>query len=226
MKNVLFLFFGVFSLAVVNAQELKTHNDSLSYAVGVLWGQNLSQQGLGDINPDLIKAALTSILSEQKPVMDPQAANEMIKKHFAKQKEVQDAKAKEAGKVNIEAGKKFLADNAKRKGVITLPSGLQYEVIKEGTGPKPTPADKVNVHYHGTLIDGTVFDSSVERGEPISFPVTGVISGWVEALQLMPVGSKWKLFIPENLAYGDRGAGPTIGPYSTLIFEVELLGIE
>jgi len=129
------------------------------------------------------------------------------------------------GEHNLEAGKAFFAENAKREGVVTLPSGLQYEVLKEGSGPKPSSSDQVVTHYHGTLLDGSVFDSSVERGEPITFPVNGVIRGWVEALQLMPVGSKWKLFIPADLAYGERGAGGRIGPNQALIFEVELLDI-
>jgi FKBP-type peptidyl-prolyl cis-trans isomerase FklB len=125
-----------------------------------------------------------------------------------------------------DAGEAFLAENAKKEGVKTTASGLQYKVIKSGTGESPKPTDTVKVHYHGTLIDGTVFDSSVQRGEPISFPVTGVIPGWVEALQLMKVGDKWQLFIPAKLAYGARSPSPLIGPNSTLIFEVELLGIE
>ena len=125
----------------------------------------------------------------------------------------------------IEEGINFLRENGKREGVTTLASGLQYEVINDGTGPKPTIEDNVTTHYHGTLIDGTVFDSSVDRGEPASFPVGGVIKGWTEALQLMSVESKWKLYVPYELAYGERGAGPQIGPYSTLIFEVELISI-
>ena len=127
---------------------------------------------------------------------------------------------------NITAGKEFLAANAKNEGVITLASGLQYQVLTAGSGVKPTANDQVECHYHGTLINGTVFDSSVERGEPAVFPVSGVIQGWVEALQLMAVGSKWKLFIPSNLAYGERGAGNSIGPHTTLVFEVELLAIK
>jgi FKBP-type peptidyl-prolyl cis-trans isomerase FklB len=125
----------------------------------------------------------------------------------------------------IEEGANYLQENAKREGVTTLPSGLQYEVIKDGTGSIPTLEDNVTTHYHGTLVDGTVFDSSVDRGEPASFPVGGVIKGWTEALQLMSVGSKWKLYVPYDLAYGERGAGAQIGPYSTLIFEVELISI-
>ncbi|MFQ5448203.1 MAG: FKBP-type peptidyl-prolyl cis-trans isomerase, partial [Saprospiraceae bacterium] len=127
---------------------------------------------------------------------------------------------------NLEEGRAFLEANKKREGVHVTESGLQYEILKEGSGPTPKAEDKVRVHYHGTLIDGTVFDSSVERGEPITFPVTGVIKGWVEALQMMQAGAKWKLFIPSNLAYGERGAGAQIGPNAVLIFEVELLGIE
>jgi len=138
---------------------------------------------------------------------------------------LQKLKAEKMSKNKV-AGEQFLAENKSKPGVVTLPSGLQYIILKEGTGAKPTAADKVKTHYHGTLIDGTVFDSSVERGEPISFPVGGVIKGWTEALQLMPVGSKWKLFIPSELAYGDRQAGPKIGPGSALIFDVELLDIE
>jgi FKBP-type peptidyl-prolyl cis-trans isomerase len=129
------------------------------------------------------------------------------------------------GERNLEAGRVFFEENGKREGVVTLASGMQYQVLTEGQGPKPSATDKVLTHYHGTLLDGSVFDSSVERGEPISFPVNGVIRGWVEALQLMPVGSKWKLFIPADLAYGERGAGGRIGPNQALIFEVELLDI-
>ena len=147
------------------------------------------------------------------------AANQLVRDHIGKKKEA----AKQKNKLEGEA---FLKQNAERKEVITLESGLQYEVLTEGTGQVPSADDKVSVHYHGTLIDGTVFDSSVQRGQPTSFPVTGVIKGWVEALQLMPVGSKWKLFIPSDLAYGERGAGGQIGPNAALVFEVELLGIE
>ena len=150
--------------------------------------------------------------------------------NFLQQKQAEKMEASRKANAGIietnhKAGEAFLAENKTKPGVVTTASGLQYMVIKEGTGPKPQPSDKVKCHYHGTLIDGTVFDSSIDRGEPIEFPVTGVIQGWVEALQLMPVGSKWKLFIPPSLAYGDNAAGPKITPGSTLIFDVELLDI-
>lgn len=131
----------------------------------------------------------------------------------------------EKSAANLKAGQDFLAVNKQKPGVVELPSGLQYEIIKEGTGPKPTAFDKVTCHYHGTLINGTIFDSSVQRGQPAAFPLSAVIKGWTEGVQLMPMGSKWRFFIPPHLGYGDRQVGPTIGPNSTLIFEVELLGI-
>ena len=216
------MIFLAFSLATtaLSAQDLKTYADSVSYAVGILWGQNIKQQGLTDIDPTILGQAIGHALEgDESAMMDLKSANEMVRDHMGKQKEA----AKQKNKMEGEA---FLKKNAEREEVITLESGLQYEVLTEGTGQIPTAADKVKVHYHGTLIDGTVFDSSVQRGQPASFPVTGVIKGWVEALQLMPVGSKWKLFIPSDLAYGERGAGGQIGPNAALVFEVELLGIE
>lgn len=219
MKKAVIVFPLMFVFAFSQAQELKTYQDSLSYAIGILWGQNIKQQGLTDINAKMVGEAISDVVNGDTELLDMKAANQLVKEQINKQKEM-------AKKKNEAEGKAFLAKNAERQGVITLPSGLQYEVIKEGTGPTPKSSDKVSVHYEGTLIDGTVFDSSIQRGQPASFPVTGVIQGWVEALQLMKVGSKWKLFIPSNLAYGDRGAGGQIGPYATLIFDVELLGIE
>jgi len=156
---------------------------------------------------------------EEKPLqISIQEAQNIINRYF---QQIQE----KAHAANIEAGKQFLAENAKRSGVVTTASGLQYEVITEGKGSIPSASDQVQVHYHGTLINGEVFDSSVRRGEPATFGVTQVISGWVEALQLMPVGSKWKLYIPSDLAYGAQGAGQAIGPHTTLVFEVELLAI-
>ena len=151
--------------------------------------------------------------------MDPQEANKLLQEYFTKQQD-------EMLNQNLEIGRAFLEENKKKANVVELPSGLQYEILTEGTGEKPKATDSVKCHYHGTLIDGTVFDSSVERGQPATFGVNQVIKGWVEALQLMPVGSKWRLFIPSELAYGKQGAGRSIQPNSALIFEVELLEIE
>ncbi|MAT54926.1 MAG: peptidylprolyl isomerase [Saprospirales bacterium] len=219
MKRLMLITACIGFALSVNAQNLKTANDSLSYAVGVIWGQNMIQQGMNDVNVDQVAAAIKALMEKKETAFDIKTANDIVKNYITAKKEA--AKTK-----NLEEGREFLAENAKRPEVKVTESGLQYEVLKQGDGPIPTASDKVKVHYHGTLIDGTVFDSSVERGEPIVFPVTGVIKGWVEALQMMPVGSKWKLYIPSNLAYGERGAGGTIGPNAVLIFEVELLGIE
>lgn len=191
--------------------------DSVSYSFGVLIAQNLKSQGIEGLDAQSLAAGLNDALSN--PNVDPAKANKIVQQYM------QEMEAKKFGG-NIEEGNKFLEANAKRPGVVTLPSGLQYEIMKAGNGPVPKSTDRVKVHYTGTLINGQVFDSSVQRGEPAVFGVTQVIQGWVEALQLMPVGSKWKLAIPYSLAYGERGAGRDIGPFSTLIFEVELLGIE
>ncbi len=191
--------------------------DSLSYSLGVLIAQNFKQQGLESVEANEVAEGISDVLAG-KEKMTVEKANEIFGAHM-------EAKQKDMHKDNVEAGKKFLEENAKRDGVITLPSGLQYEILTEGSGPKPAATDKVTTHYHGTLIDGTVFDSSVERGQPATFPVNGVIAAWVEALQLMPTGSKWKLYCPSDLAYGDRGAGQLIGPFATLVFEVELISI-
>ena len=198
--------------------QTTTKMDSVSYSLGVLVAQNLKQQGLDAVDATSFANGLEAALKGDSLKIDVNTANETVQQYMQAQQSKKFEK-------NISEGKKFLEENAKRPGVTTLPSGLQYEVLKAGTGPKPTADDQVTVHYTGTLLDGTVFDSSVERGEPATFGVTQVIPGWVEALQLMPVGSKWKLYIHYDLAYGERAAGPTIGPYSTLIFEVELLEI-
>ncbi|HEY8960136.1 MULTISPECIES: FKBP-type peptidyl-prolyl cis-trans isomerase [unclassified Chitinophaga] len=203
----------------VKAPVLKNKLDSVSYGIGVSIAENLKAQGLENINPSLMAKAVQDALKNQPLTMTKEQCDMSISNYL------QQLKADKAAK-NREAGLKFLAENKVKPGVVTLPDGLQYQILKEGNGPKPTAADKVKTHYHGTLIDGTVFDSSVDRGQPISFPVGGVIKGWTEALQLMPVGSKWRLFIPSELAYGDRGAGPKIGPGAALIFDVELLAIE
>ena len=203
----------------MDAQVLKNKVDSVSYALGSMIVRNMQQQGIKDVNTDMIKLAISDALEGKQVLLYPDEAQLCLNNYVrALRKEKEDANKKE--------GELFLAENAKDPEVVVLPSGLQYKIITKGEGPMPLATDKVKTHYHGTLIDGTVFDSSVERNEPISFNVNGVIKGWQEALQLMKVGSKWRLFIPSDLAYGTRGAGPTIGPYSTLIFEVELLDIE
>ncbi len=198
--------------------ELKTIADSVSYAIGVSIGNNLKVGGFENMNTDMISKAMVSALKGEQLLIDPTKANQVITDYMSAQKAKQ-------GEANKSKGGAFLTENKKKKGVTTLPDGLQYEVIKQGTGAKPTKDDKVKVHYHGTLIDGTVFDSSVQRNEPATFGVTQVIKGWTEILQMMPVGSKYKIYLPYDLAYGEHGAGGQIGPYETLIFEVELLEI-
>jgi len=192
--------------------------EKVSYALGLSLGNNLKNSGIDTLDYAKLAKGIQDVLEQKTPEMDVQEAQAIISEFF---QELQE-KASEA---TIKAGKEFLSENAKREGVVTLPSGLQYEIMTAGNGQTPAASDKVKVHYHGTLIDGTVFDSSVRRGEPATFGVTQVISGWVEALQLMPVGSKWKLYIPSNLAYGAQGAGQQIGPHTTLVFEVELIDI-
>lgn len=202
----------------MNAQKLKNEIDSVSYSLGVNIGENIKAQ-FPNLDLKNFEVGIEDVLNDKKqPKVEGADAQKIIQDYFTK---VQ-AKANEE---KIEAGKKFLEENSKRDEVITLESGLQYEVLKAGEGAKPTPNDQVTTHYHGTLIDGTVFDSSVERGEPATFPVSGVIKGWTEALQLMSVGAKWRLYVPSDLAYGERGAGAQIGPHTTLIFDVELLKI-
>lgn len=212
-------FTFAFLLTIIGASALQSQNmDSLSYSLGVLVAQNLRQQGFDQVNAAQLAEGIADVMGNKPLKVDANNAGRIVQSYA----QAQQAKKHEK---NIAEGNAFLEANGKRKEVTTLPSGLQYEVLKAGNGPKPTASQSVTVHYHGTLIDGTVFDSSVERGQPATFGVTQVIQGWVEALQLMPEGSKWKLFIPYNLAYGERGAGGKIGPYATLIFEVELLKI-
>ena len=198
--------------------------DRLSYALGLSMGNNFRSSGIETINIKDFSDAMSTVFSGEKPAMTYDEAKEEIRVYFTALEEKQRAAAAEMGKVNEEAGRKFHEENGKRVEVFTTASGLQYEVLKEGTGLQPTAADQVTVHYTGKLIDGTVFDSSVERGEPATFGVTQVIPGWVEALQLMKEGAKYRLFIPSQLAYGPNGAGP-IAPNSTLIFDVELIKV-
>jgi len=204
---------------------LKNQMDSLSAAIGVSFSNSLSSQGISNINSEILTQTIKTSLKGGKASFSPEEANKFIGEYFQVIMAEKQKEGEAKGAVVREEGEKFLEENKKKTGVITTESGLQYEIIKAGEGAKPAATDKVKTHYHGTLINGTVFDSSVERGEPIEFPVNGVIKGWTEALQLMPVGSKWKLFIPYQLAYGERGAGAQIPAYSALVFEVELLEI-
>lgn len=192
--------------------------EKVSYALGLSLGSNLKSNGLDGLDYKKLAKGIEDLMEGAQPEMSIEEAQAIINAYF---QELQN-KAFEA---NIAEGKKFLAENAAREGVVTLESGLQYEVLTAGNGATPKASDTVKVHYHGTLLSGDVFDSSVKRGEPATFGVTQVIRGWVEALQLMPVGSKWKLFIPSDLAYGAQGAGQSIAPHTTLVFEVELIDI-
>ncbi|MEI6534368.1 MAG: FKBP-type peptidyl-prolyl cis-trans isomerase [Verrucomicrobiaceae bacterium] len=241
--NLLLLTVTLAFAAIASAQETKPNvnaatatkpaapidpaalKDKVSYFYGADVARSFRDNGV-DISMDSFLQGLKDTVEKKPSKYTPEeldaAMNQFAQTMVAKQQK----DMAEAGLKNGAEGEKFLADNAKRDGVTTTASGLQYEIIRKGDGAKPAASDTVTVHYHGTLVNGKVFDSSVDRKEPATFPVGGVIPGWVEALQLMPLGSKWKLFIPSKLAYGDRGAGPEIGPGSALIFEVELLKIE
>ena len=192
--------------------------EKVSYALGLSLGNNLLGSGVNALDYAQLAQGIQDVMEQNKPKMTYEEAQTVINDFF------QTLQAKAGGQAQSE-GIAFLEENSKRAEIVTLASGLQYEIMSEGTGATPKASDTVNVHYHGTLIDGKVFDSSVNRGEPATFGVTQVISGWVEALQLMPVGSKWKLYIPSELAYGAQGAGQAIAPHTALIFEVELLSI-
>lgn len=205
--------------ATVNASQLKTQNDSVSYVLGVSMAENIKNQGVGKLNNELLNAGVNNTLDGKEPMLTEAERNEVLKTYFNNIKLIKEkeAKAEETA---------FLAANKKKPNVVELPSGLQYKMLTKGTGTtKPSTTNRVSVHYTGRLIDGTVFDSSVQRGQPATFGVTQVIKGWTEALQLMRVGDKLELYIPSDLGYGARGAGKDIKPYSLLIFEVELLEI-
>jgi len=197
---------------------MKSDVEKLSYSLGINIGSSLKPQGVDEVDVQLLVEGINDVITGSTPKIDIEEVRSILNNHFSK------LQAKMNEQV-IKAQKEFLEVNSKKEGVITLASGLQYQVLKEGQGEKPTLESKVTTHYHGTTIDGNVFDSSVQRGEPLTFPVNGVIAGWAEALQLMSVGSKWKLFVPSDLAYGEKGAGAQIGPHFALIFEVELLAI-
>lgn len=195
-----------------------TEKEQVSYSLGVNIASNIKQQGFDDISIEVFTAAIQDVFGDKALKIDLATGGQILNEYFQKIQERKFSK-------NVEEGKAFLKENSTKEGVVTLPSGLQYKILKEGNGPKPKESDQVTTHYHGTLINGTVFDSSVQRGQPATFPVNGVIQGWVEALQLMPTGSKWQLYIPSDLAYGTRGASDDIGPNTTLIFDVELISI-
>ncbi|MBJ59320.1 MAG: peptidylprolyl isomerase [Flavobacteriales bacterium] len=218
MKKIILSLILILGITNTNAQNFNTEMEKVSYSLGVNVAKSVKNQGLTSIDSDAIAQAFTDVFEGNDLKISEQESNVILQDFFGKL-------AKKAQSANVEAGQKFLSENAKRNGVVTTNTGLQYEVLVEGTGDSPKENDKVTVHYHGTLIDGTVFDSSVDRGKPATFPVNGVIPGWVEALQLMNQGAKYKLFIPSELAYGERGAGGSIGPNATLIFEVELISI-
>src|SRR5213593_2364275 len=197
--------------------QLKDQKDKVSYSIGMNIGFNLSRQKV-DINPDILAAGIKDSIAGK-----PQLTQDQVKDVMAQFEKDMEQKQKATGEKNKTDGAKFLEENKKKEGVKTTASGLEYKVEKEGSGPQPKPTDMVTVNYRGTLIDGTEFDSSYKRGQPATFPVNGVIKGWTEALQLMKVGSKYQLWIPSSLAYGERSVSPEIGPNATLIFEVELL---
>jgi len=207
------------------ALTLKTEKDKLSYAIGMNIGASMKKDSL-DVDPAILSRAIKDGLTGAKPLMTEEEAKTVITAFRSEMMKKKEAEAQKAGDANKQAGQAFLAANKSKPGVVTLPSGLQYKIIKQGDGPKPAASDTVVTNYRGTLIDGTEFDSSYKRGEPATFPVGQVIKGWTEALQLMPVGSKWQVFIPADLAYGERSPGAEIGPNSTLIFDLELLSIQ
>ena len=212
----------------VNAGEdlvLKSQKDKISYIIGMDLGKNFQKQEI-EIDADILAQGIKDGISGRKPLLSEQEVRETLAGFQAEMTAKQTELAKKRGEKNKKEGETFLAENQKKEGVKTLPSGLQYKVIKTGTGNSPKSTDEVTVHYRGTLIDGTEFDSSYRRGKPETLPVNAVIPAWTEALQLMQVGTKWQLFVPSNLAYGERGAGQIIGPNAVLIFEIELISIQ
>ncbi|MDR2448534.1 MAG: FKBP-type peptidyl-prolyl cis-trans isomerase [Prevotellaceae bacterium] len=231
------LKFGLFALALILAAEscaqkkapegvTSAQVDSLSYAIGIMMGTNFKESELEYLDMSTFVKAVNDVFNDKTLRFDMNEANKVIQSHFMKMRAEQQRKREEAKVKNIEEGKKFLEENKTKEGVVALPSGLQYKVIKEGEGVKPTEKDTVKVHYRGTLLDGTEFDSSYERGEPTTFPLNGVIKGWTEGLQQIGEGAKAEFYIPDSLAYGEHGSGQKITPNATLIFEVELLEVK
>ena len=199
--------------------------DKLSYALGLGIGQQLAQMGASDISAEDFAQAIKDVLEGNELKVSHRDAQTIVQDYFRKQEQKLQAERAEKGKVHKEAGEKYLAENSKKEGIVTLPSGLQYQVLKEGNGKKPSAKDSVKCHYEGFLIDGTVFDSSVQRGEPAVFGLQQVIAGWTEGLQLMQEGAKYRFFIPYRLAYGEGGAGASIPPFAALVFDVELIEV-
>lgn len=226
-RLIIILSLGIF-VRVASAEEalvLETQKDKVSYGIGLDIGTSFKRQSL-DLDPKALGAGIADALLGREPRLSKEEIDKVLNAFQQEMRAKAEAGKKQIADKNQKEGEAFLAQNKEKEGVITLPSGLQYKVVKAGSGKMPKPTDTVKTNYQGTLIDGTEFDSSYKRGEPSSFPVNGVIKGWTEALQLMKVGSKWELYVPSNLAYGPRGAGQMIGPNAALIFEIELLGIE
>ncbi|MGA8736377.1 MAG: FKBP-type peptidyl-prolyl cis-trans isomerase [Terriglobales bacterium] len=207
------------------SSALKTEKDKVSYAIGMNIGTTLHRQSV-DVDPKILQQGLEDAMAGGKTLLSEAEARATLNEFQADMRKKMQEKMQAEGEANKKEGDAFLPANKAKEGVVTLPSGLQYKILTPGTGPKPTATDSVICNYRGTLIDGKEFDSSYKRGQPATFPVSGVIKGWTEALQLMPVGSKWQLVVPSDLAYGERGQGPDIAPNATLIFEVELLSIK
>jgi FKBP-type peptidyl-prolyl cis-trans isomerase FklB len=220
--TLLILSFGLCEAG--EAPEIRDENDRISYSIGHQIGGDFKRQGV-DLKPDLVVQGIQDALKGDKPRMTPEEMNKTLVELKRKVTAAQQEERKMAAEKSRAEGEAFLAENAKKEGVVTLPSGLQYKILKDGTGASPQATDNVTVHYRGTLIDGTEFDSSHKRNQPATFRVSGVIRGWTEALQRMKPGAKWRLFIPAKLAYGERGTGSAIPPNSALIFEVELLKV-
>ena len=228
MRLLIFTMAAICLAGLANAQSgagFKNDKEKVSYAVGMGVGKNLSRQGI-EVDPQVLLKGITDVLGKKKTRLSDEEFRTTMRGLNKRLRASREKERSQKGGKNKKEGAAFLAQNKKKPGVVTLPSGLQYQVLRKGKGAKPLPANRVVTNYRGRLIDGTEFDSSYKRGKPATFPVKGVIAGWTEALQLMSIGSKWKLFVPANLAYGERGAGRLIGPNATLIFEIELLEIE